>query len=187
MLFFKTFKVRSYQTALLFHDGEFRGLVGEGTHYHFDPLDKLVVVIADRRAPFFSHEKLDLIVKTGLLKGEAQVVDLKDDQRALVWVDGRFARILGPGQHAFWISPREVRVETTYVRQPRFEHEDSKVITRNLSAREFLENGAVSRGCAGVLFLDGRYVETLEPGSVELLEGCGGGEGRGGGPSGDDT
>lgn len=171
MLGFKRYKVRSYETALLFHDGEFRGLAGEGTHAHFDPLNRLTFLVLDRRAPFFAHEKLDLIVRTGELKGEVAVIDLKDDQRGLVWVDGRFSRILGPGQYAYWISPREVRVEVVNTRQVRFDCDDFKVITRNYSAREFLESGAVNRGCAGVLFLDGRYIETLEPGPWSFWKG----------------
>ena len=32
----------------------------------------------------------------------AVVLDLKDHQRALVWVDGRFSHILPPGKYAFW-------------------------------------------------------------------------------------
>ena len=65
-----------------------------------------------------THEKLDLIVKSGELKGHAQVLDLEDGQRALVWVDRRFARILPPGQYAYWTNHREVRVEVVDA-QPR--------------------------------------------------------------------
>ena len=37
-----------------------------------------------------------MIVRSGALKDRAVVLDLKDYQRALVWVDGRFSHIL-PG------------------------------------------------------------------------------------------
>jgi hypothetical protein len=84
------------------------------------------------------------------------VLDLEDDKRALVWVDRRFARLLPPGQYAYWDSPRAVRIEVVEARRARFEHEDLKVIVRSPSAREQLELGAVGRGCVGVLFLDGR-------------------------------
>ena len=58
--------------------------------------------------PWLVHEKLDLIVKSGVLKGRAMVVDLKDYQRGLVWVDGRFSHILPPGLYAYWTGPRDV-------------------------------------------------------------------------------
>ena len=43
------------------------------------------VEVVSRRTPQFAHAKLDLIVKTGELKGRAAVLDLKDGQRGLVW------------------------------------------------------------------------------------------------------
>lgn len=164
MFFFKTYTVRSFEMGLLFRDGEFRGLLEPGKHRIFDPLRKVAVEVVSRRAPFLAHEKLDLIARTGELKGRAEVFDLKDHERALVWVDGRFARILPPGQYAYWIDPRGVRVEIVSTRTVRFEHDDLKAILRNPSAREHLDIGAVGRGGVGVLFIDGRYRETLDPG-----------------------
>jgi regulator of protease activity HflC (stomatin/prohibitin superfamily) len=172
MFFLKRYKIRSFEMGLHFRDGEFRGLLCAGTHWFLDPLGRVAVEIVSRRAPFLTHEKLDLIVKSGDLKGYAQVLDLEDDQRALVWVDRRFARILAPGQYSYWTEPRAVRVELAHSRQPRFEHEDLKVIARSPSAREQLELGAVGRGCVGVLFLDGRYAETLDPGPWAFWKGA---------------
>ena len=93
------------------------------------------------------------------------MLDLKDDERALVWVDSRFAWIVGPGQSVYWTDPREVRVERVKTRSPWFEHDDLKVICRNPSARERLEMGSVARvGCVGVVFLDGRYADIARAG-----------------------
>ena len=77
-----------------------------------------------------------------------------------------------PGQYAYWTDPREVRVEIVDARRVRFEHEDLKVICRHPSARDQLELGAVGRGCVGVLFLDGRYADTLEPGPWAFWKGA---------------
>ena len=172
MFFLKRYMIRSFEMGLHFRDGEFRGLLAAGTHWFFDPFGKVAVEVVSRRAPFLAHEKLDLIVKSGELKGYAEVLDLQDDQRALLWVDRRFARILGPGQYAFWSDPRDIRVEVVDTRRVRFEHEALKVICRNPSAREQIELGAVGRGCVGVLFLDGRYAETLQPGPWAFWKGA---------------
>lgn len=164
MWFFKRYTIRSYEMGLWFRDGEFRGLLGAGKHWLFDPFNRATVDVVSRRAPFLSHEKLDLIVKSGELKGLAEVIDLEDDQRALVWVNRRFSYVLPPGQYAYWTGHRDVRVERIDARTARFEHDDLKVIARSASARDQLDTGAVNRGSVGVLFLDGRYVATLEPG-----------------------
>ncbi|QDV33310.1 slipin family protein [Tautonia plasticadhaerens] len=156
--------VRSFEQGLLFRRGEFRGLVGEGTHWFFDPLGRIEVEVVSMRAPRLVHDRLDLIVKSGALKPMADVVDLKDDRRALVWIDGRFSHVLGPGLHAYWTGPREVRVEVVETRRIRFEHEDLKVIARSTGVNSLLDVCSVNRNHAGVLFLDGQYAETLEPG-----------------------
>ena len=44
-------------------------------------------------------EIVDMIVRSGALEGEAEVLDLRDTDRALVWVDGRFEKLLGPTFH----------------------------------------------------------------------------------------
>jgi SPFH domain / Band 7 family len=172
MLFFKRYQIRSFEMGLHFHGGEFRGLLGVGRYWFFDPFGRVAVEVVSQRALFLVHEKLDLIVKAGSLKGLAQVLDLDDDQRALVWVDRRFARILPPGQHVYWTNHRDVRVEVVEARPLRFEHDDLKIIVRNPTARDQLETGAVGRGCVGVLFLDGRFAGTLDPGPWAFWKGA---------------
>ncbi|AMV36373.1 slipin family protein [Planctomyces sp. SH-PL62] len=168
----KRIKVRSFEMGLHFRDGEFRGLITPGDHWLFDPLGRVDVQVVSRRAPFLIHEKLDLIAGSGALKGYAQVIDLHDAQRGLVWIDGRFASLLPSGLHAYWLEPRRVRVEVVDVGSPRFEHEEAKVVLRNVAALAWLETGAVGRGCVGVLFLDGRFAGALEPGPWAFWRGA---------------
>jgi regulator of protease activity HflC (stomatin/prohibitin superfamily) len=163
-MFLKRIKVRGYEVGLHFHDGEFLGLLTEGTHWIADPWNKAQLQVASRRAPRLEHEKLDLIVKSGELKGHALVADLKDDERGLLWIDNRLAGILTPGLYAYWTGCRDVRIEVLTVRNPRFEHEELKLIARWPGISAQLDLCTVNRGCAGVLFLDGVYVETLPPG-----------------------
>jgi hypothetical protein len=172
MFFLKRYLIRSFEMGLLFKSGEFRGLLGAGKHWFFDPFGRICADVVSQRAPFLAHEKLDVIVKAAPLKGLAQVVDLEDGQYALVWVDRRFARVLPPGQYVYWTNHRSVRVELVSARSVRFEHEDLKVIVRNPSDREQLEVGAVARGCVGVLFLDGRFAGTLDPGPWAFWKGA---------------
>jgi regulator of protease activity HflC (stomatin/prohibitin superfamily) len=164
MLFFKCVKIRSYEIGLYFRDREFKGLLGEGRHWIFDPWMKVRVEVVSQRDPWLVHDKLDIIAASGALKGRAVVLDLKDYQRGLVWIDGRFSHVLPPGLYGYWNGVRDVRVETIDARQVRFNHEDAKVIVRSQMAQRVLDICTVSRNCVGVLFVDGRYVETLAPG-----------------------
>jgi regulator of protease activity HflC (stomatin/prohibitin superfamily) len=160
----KRTKIRSYEIGLYFRDGEFRGLLGRGRHWFCDPLGKVRVEIVSQRDPWLVHEKLDVIVRSGAPKDRAVVLDLKDYERALVWIDGRFSHILPPGLYAYWTALREVKVEVVDARKVRFDHADLKVITRAPLADRVLEIATVEPHHLGVLFIDGDYVETLPPG-----------------------
>lgn len=163
--------IHTYEVGLYFRDGEFQGLLGAGRHWLFDPLRKIKVDVVSQRAPWLQHEKLDVIVKSGALAGRAEVVDLKDYQRALVWVDGRFSHLLPPGLYAYWTGAKEVRIETIDAREVRFQHPDFKVIARSQQAAQVLDIWSVDRHKVGVAFQDGEYVETLPPGQYAWWRG----------------
>ena len=92
------------------------------------------------------------------------VLDLKDYERALVWIEGRFSHILPPGMYAYWTMLRDVKVEVIDARKVRFEHPDLRVIMRSAMVDRVLEIGTVEPHHVGVLFVDGDFVETLPPG-----------------------
>jgi hypothetical protein len=164
MILFKTVRIRSFEVGLLFRDGEFRGLVGEGRRRLWNPLGKIRVDVVSRRDPWLVHEKLDMIVKSGALTGRALVLDVKDYERVLVWIDGRFSHVLPPGLYAYWTDLREVVTEKVDARAVRFEHRDLPVISRSTLVERLLDLFTVEQGHQGVLQLDGRYAETLGAG-----------------------
>lgn len=171
MLFRKRIEIRSHEVGLLFRREAFQGLLGPGVHRIFDPLGTVRVEVVSRRTPWLVHDDLDSLIKSGALDGHALVIDLKDHERALVWVDGRFQQILAPGRYAYWTGEKDVRVELADARVTRFVHPELKVIARSASAARLLDVCTVNRDRVGVLFIDGRYVETLEPGLYAFWKG----------------
>ena len=164
LLFVKSVKIRSFEIGLYFRDDEFKGLLTEGRHWFFDPLNRVHVDIVSQRDPWLVHEKLDVIVRSGALADRAVVIDLKDHERALVWIDGRFNQILMPGLYAYWAGLRKVKVEVVDARKVRFEHPELPVISRSALADRALELAVVEPHHLGVLFIDGEYVGSLAAG-----------------------
>ena len=156
--------VRNYEVGLKFYQNEFQGIARSGTHWFLDPLHRTRIRVVSKRAPWLDDEQLDVIVKSGALTDLAQVIDLKDSQRALVWIDGRFARILEPGLYAYWTEPRDVRVEIIDTNNVRLEHPELKAIARQSDSNRMLDIFNVDRDCIGVLFIDGKYIDELNPG-----------------------
>jgi regulator of protease activity HflC (stomatin/prohibitin superfamily) len=163
-MIFKRIKIHTHEVGLYFHDGEFRGLLDEGRHWFFDPFGRVKVETVSLRAPWFSHEKLDVIVKSGVLEGRALVLDLKDHERALIWIDDRFSHVVPAGLYVYWTAFRKVKAEVVDARNVRFTHDDLAVIAKSQMADRVLESTTVPAGHAGVHFRDGNYIETLPPG-----------------------
>jgi len=157
-------RVRSFETGLVFRDREFDGLLEPGFYVRFDPLGRETVKIVSQRDPWLEHEQLDVIIRSGALDGRAVVLDLKDRERGLVWIDDRFAAVLPPGRYALWTGFRRVHSEVADARTIRFDHPNLEAVLRGTCASEQLDVQDVSADHAGVLFVDGRYVETLGPG-----------------------
>src|SRR5437764_7041397 len=78
-------RIRPFEIGLVFRDGTFRGLLGPGAYWRFDPLLRERIDIVSQRAPWLVHEQLDLIVRSGVLADRAVALDLQDHERGLVW------------------------------------------------------------------------------------------------------
>ena len=182
MLILRRLKIRQNERGLLFKDRDFHRLLGPGLHWVWGLFWKVRVERVSVRDVDFRHPDLEVIVRSGALEGQAEVLDLKDDQRALVWIDGRFGRLLGPGVHALWTVFHEVRVELFSAGSPaagqgagelRLEHEALPVILASSAGNELLERVSVEAGHAALLIHDGRHVDTLAPGTYALWRNVG--------------
>jgi regulator of protease activity HflC (stomatin/prohibitin superfamily) len=173
MLIMRRYKIREHERGLCFRDGEFKGLLRPGVHWIADPLFKVSVDVLSVREPWIERKDLDVIVKSGALKGEAVIVDLKDHERALVWIDGRFASFLTAGLHALWTSFHDVQAEVVDARTVRFEHEQLAILLKTAGAKLHLDTHTVEAGHAALYFLDGRHQATLEPGTYAFWKGMG--------------
>jgi hypothetical protein len=170
---FHKITVRPFEYGLVFRDGAFAGLLEPGAYRRFDLFGRETIEIASRRAPWLAHEQLDLIAASGALEGKAVVLDLADDERGLVWIDGRFDAVLPPGRYALWTGFRRIRTEIVKLEDVRFTHADRDAILAGKNAAAQLDVQDVPADHAGVLFVDGRYVETLAPGRYAFWRNCG--------------
>jgi hypothetical protein len=178
---FRRIKIKPHERGLLFREGEPIAVLRPGVHWYLDPLLKLRLQIVSPRDPWLVHKDLELIVKSGILGNEAVVLDLRDHERALVWIDKRFSGIVEKGLFVLWTTEHEVRVEVLDARPMQLVHADLPVIIRsdlsvNLRsdrAGVLLETLNVEPGHAGLWFRDGAYQATLEPGTYAFWKGVG--------------
>jgi regulator of protease activity HflC (stomatin/prohibitin superfamily) len=161
---FTTVTVRSFERAFLFREGDLSEVLGPGKHRLWNPLGRLRADVLSAREPWIRHADLDLAVKGKHLERLAQVVELDQHEAALVWIDGRFDSVLGPGRYAMWTGFRELRVERVDTRAVRLAHADLTAILASATGGERLERLVVPQGAVGLVYVGGALAEALAPG-----------------------
>jgi regulator of protease activity HflC (stomatin/prohibitin superfamily) len=165
-----------YERGLLIERGVFTRMLQPGAHWLFDFRHRKRIDRVSMRDVFIDPSELPMMVRSGALAGHAEVVDLKDHQRALVWVDGRLNAVLAPGLHAMWTLFHEVRVERIDVLNgaahgPRFEHPELELALAARGGAALLDRVRVDTGQVGLVFQDGRHTETLPSGGYAFWRG----------------
>lgn len=168
------------ERAFVWLDGRLDRVLEPGLHailtpyfdVRVDRVSVLDVFLVDETVEnsIFRSKDLEEIAESGLVDGEAQTLDIGDGQRALVWVDGRFRRILAPGLHVLWTVRDNVRVEVVEVGDGRFRHDEAEAVlasvgnTGDAYLAADLEAVYVGEDHTGLLFRDGAFEAELEPG-----------------------
>ncbi len=160
-------RVRQHERGLLFRHGDFQRLLKPGAYRLWSRLWSLRrtrIEIVDTLQTRFTHELLDFLLGHAEVRDALRVVDLKDDERALLWKDGRLAYVLGPGRHAFWRTPHRLEVEVFNVSDFKFDHVRLEAILTHPGAKPYLECVRVEPHERTLLFREGELVGTLNPG-----------------------
>lgn len=160
-------RIRQHERGLLFKHGDFVRLLKPGLHWFPSRLisrRRAEVQTVDTLAAKFEHKLLDVLLAHGDVRDAVKVVDLKDDERALIWKDGRLAAIVGPGRHAFWRTPCQIDVEVFSVREPRLQHPRLNAVIEFAGAARWAELVRIEPHEQGLLIRDGELAGVLRPG-----------------------
>lgn len=174
MLIFRKFLVRKNERGLLFKEGDFVRFLDPGTYHYFDPLMKMRLELYDLSVPEFQHRFLDLFLKQYAqdVARYFTVYELTPQQVALVYKNGRLADILPPSSRTvYWQGLVDVKVDIIDISE-RFDvpgdlaaallHGKTTVDAQRM--RESIYSMEVPPYQVGVLYVDGKCLNTLPPG-----------------------
>ncbi len=163
----KTTRVRKHEIGLWFRHGDLHKVLQPGTHRRL-ALWRLgrrnQVEVVDVLSPRFEHDLLKILVRDSELNSRLTVVDLTEQERALVWIDGRLRAILPAGLHAFWNTHCEVLVERYSVADLRLEHSKIDAVMNFRGASQLLAAVRIEAHERVMLFREGELIDQLEPG-----------------------
>ena len=178
-MYIKTHVAR-HERGLWTRRGDLVRVLRPGTHWNPAWLVSAVwlgdherVETFDTTAGRFQHKHLETLVREPDLRTELLVVELADEQRALVWRDGRLFDVLGPGLAAYWREAGAWRVETFDVGEVRLEHPKLQAVLSHPKAATFLSGVVVDQEESALVYRDGRFVELVGPGLHVYWKGAG--------------
>lgn len=156
--------LKDNERAFVWIDGRFEGMIGPGLFGFWKNFRKVDIETEDQRNTWIVSAKLDQLVQNEQLNEEAQFVDLNDNERAFIWIDGRFGKVIGPGLYGFWTRFRKVEAEVIDANDLRVVRKDLEVILKSVSAKLFLNVTEIPEGKVGVLFVNGEFADILPAG-----------------------
>lgn len=159
----KLVKIKSFENGLKFKNGKLVELLQPGWHLIRTLFGESIEILNEKDLFVYSSE-MDQIINSAILSEKTELIDLKDDQRALVWIDDRFYCMLGRGRNLIWKTIKKVKVEIITVDQLRFEHRQLYQIANVASAGDLLERVSVDESEVCLYFCDGKFIEQLESG-----------------------
>ena len=171
---YKKIHIKRFERGLLFRRGDFVRPLDAGTYrvWIWDWLRTRIEKVSTLNTKF-EHALLDVLVRDDRLREQLVVLDLTDNQRALVWKDDRLFAIVGPGRHAYWNTPARIAVEVFDITQFRFEHRKLAAILQHADATKWLDGVQVEPDQDVLLYRDGVLIDRLGEGLHVFFKGTG--------------
>ncbi len=162
-MFPKRYKIKYDQIGLVFKNDRFIKLANEGAHWFFQ--SDIRVEVANIRDAWIRSPALKQLSESAAVAEQAEFVDLNDNERALVWIDGRLEAILGPGLYGFWNQRCAIKIERLDATESlKLVRKDLLNVLSLASAAGFLDVTELPEGKVGALYVDGAFEEILPAG-----------------------
>ena len=153
--------VRAYRIALLWRRGKLVNVLTEGKHWvgFCDQVAYYSVML-----PLEDQALWPYLLEYDAIGAHLDILDIKDNEIGLESKDGLFQRVIEPGKIAYWKGPADYQL--------RLINRDLLEVPKDLSPKVLSQTGVfklmtahyVDTGQKGMLYVDGKYVETKPPG-----------------------
>ncbi|MCH6257367.1 slipin family protein [Puniceicoccaceae bacterium K14] len=157
-------EVKYNELGLLFKNGRLVDVLSEGIHWAWSWRYPIEIAIKSPQAVSIVHADIEQLSKCDLLADKATFVDLKENERAFLWIDGRFERVLKPGLYGYWNQGRDIKVERVDANELQVVRNDMTRILKSTGAGLLLDVTEIPEGKVGVLYVNGEYRKVLPSG-----------------------
>lgn len=163
-------RVQKHQRGLVFTDGSYVRCLGPGSHFA-DWVPRTEVLLVDTYELLkVTRGKSDYEADASLM-AEMKILDVPDDSIAIHYVDGHLKDIFAPGTYAYWNTSAVHTFKIPSLSSPRIAIDLDSSALNNAGLRAYVHRVQIEAYQKGLLFFDGVYQQTLEPGAHYFWKG----------------
>ncbi|MFT4018418.1 MAG: slipin family protein [Agriterribacter sp.] len=157
----KNVKVNAYQRGLVFKNEAYQRMLTEGSYWFWG---NEVVKLYDITQAFNAPVELNILLQDAALADALIVLEVKDNEIALQYKNGLLEAVFTAGRYAFW----KGAVNYAFVKADTGKLEITEPVERNVLLHRlvapFVRSASVESFEKAVLFIDGKFVQVLQPG-----------------------
>jgi regulator of protease activity HflC (stomatin/prohibitin superfamily) len=157
----KRVNVNAYEVALLFKRGVYQRMLKEGSYWLW-PWEK--VMVYDVTKQFVAPVELNILLQDEAFTNELQVIEVKDNEIVLVYVNDLLSQVLTAGRYTYWRSVVKYDFIKADISKIEITENISRATLSNKLVAPYVRSYTVESYEKALLFADGKYVQQLESG-----------------------
>ncbi|MBM9577954.1 slipin family protein [Leptospira sp. 201903070] len=161
-------KIKKNQRGFLCKDGEYVRLLFPGNYFSFFGETIEIHPILN---PLSSKIDFAFLKNDPVLMKELEVIDLKDNEIALLFEEEKFKSVLRTGIHAFWKGVQKLNFITINLDDPFIEEGIERSVLMKPEVKDLVASYAIESYQKGLLFIENSFAKTLEPGNYFFWKG----------------
>lgn len=157
----KNIRVNAYQVALVFKRGVYQCMLKEGNYWFWK---NETVHVYNIMQPFVAPVELNILLQDVALADALHVVDVKNDEIVLQYENGLLKQVLTAGRYTFWKSAIVYDFVRADISKVEITENIDRATLQNKLVAPYVRSFTVESHEQGVLFVDGKFVQTLDAG-----------------------
>ncbi|WP_020526995.1 slipin family protein [Flexithrix dorotheae] len=161
----KRVSVNVGKVGLVFKNGDYQRVIKSGKHWlNFGEKVELFDLFTSFKSPI----EIDLLLQDEELAAMLNLVEINDNEIALVSERGLFRWVLTPGRYAFWKEGKAYDFQIIDLNEKEISPNIPRKILQNKAVIPFTRVFVVESYEEGMLFEDGKFVKMLEKGTYHF-------------------
>ena len=157
----KRVKIKTWQKGIVLRNGTYKRLLNEGV-YWVRPFDTVIRYDMDKQ--FYAPVYLNILLLDKAFVNETIVVEVKDNEIVLKYINGLFNDVLTAGRYVYWKGLIEYKFTVVDLNKIAVDESIDKSVLLRKEVLSYVRVYTVESYEKGVMYVDGKFEKVLEPG-----------------------